>query len=195
MGKIVVSENVTLDGVVQDPTGEEGFRHGGWFAQIGDKDREAWAKVGLDEALGAEAFLLGRRSYDFLAARWPSRTGEWAERLNSMPKYVVSSMLVDPAWNNSTILTGDVVQEVSKLRQELGGEIVVAASGRLVRTLIEHNLVDELRLMVYPVVLGAGHRLFGDTRGKTPVRLVENKTIGDSLALLTYEVVRGTQPS
>ena len=195
MGKIVVSENVTLDEVVQDPTGEEGFRHGGWFAQIGDKDREAWAKVGLDEALGAEAFLLGRRSYDFLAARWPSRTGEWADRLNSMPKYVVSSMLVDPAWNNSTILTGDVVQEVSKLRQELGGEIVVAASGRLVRTLIEHNLVDELRLMVYPVVLGAGHRLFGDTSGKTPVRLVENKTIGDSLALLTYEVVRGTQPS
>src|SRR5947207_9489765 len=104
MGRIVISENVSLDGVVEDPTGEEGFRHGGWFEQIGDKDREAWAKVGLDEALGAAALLLGRRSYEFLAARWPSRSGEWADRLNSLPKYVVSSTLVDPDWNNSTVL-------------------------------------------------------------------------------------------
>jgi dihydrofolate reductase len=190
MGKIVVSENVTLDGVVQDPTGEEGFRYGGWFAQIGDKDREAWAMVGVDEALGAEAFLLGRRSYEFLAARWPSRTGEWADRLNRMPKYVVSSTLVDPPWNNCTVLTGDVVTEVSRLRQELDGEIVVAASGQLVRTLMEHDLVDELRLMVYPVVLGAGDRLFGETSDKTPMRLVDTRTIGDGLALLTYKVVR-----
>jgi dihydrofolate reductase len=104
MGTIVISENVSLDGVVQDPTGEEGFRHGGWFNQIGDKDREGWAKVGFDEALGAEAMLLGRRSYEYLAARWPSRRGEWADRLNSLPKYVVSSTLVDPEWNNSTVL-------------------------------------------------------------------------------------------
>jgi dihydrofolate reductase len=190
MGKIVVSENVSLDGVVEDPTGEEGFRHGGWFNQIGDKDREGWAKVGFDEALGAEAMLLGRRSYEFLAARWPSRTGEWAERLNSMPKYVVSSTLVDPGWTNSTVLTGEVVKEVSKLKQERDGEILVAASRQLVRTLMEHDLVDELRLMVYPVVLGAGERLFGETSDKTPMRLVDTKTIGDGLAFLTYEMVR-----
>jgi dihydrofolate reductase len=186
MGKIVISENVSLDGVVQDPTGEEGFRHGGWFTQIGDKDREGWAKVGFDEALGAEALLLGRRSYEFLAARWPSRSGEWADRLNSLPKYVVSSTLVDPVWN-ATVLKGEVVSEVSKLRQELDGEIVVAASGQLVRTLMEHDLVDELRLMVYPVVLGAGDRLFGETSDKRSMRLVDTKTIGDGLAFLTYE--------
>jgi dihydrofolate reductase len=190
MGKIVISENVSLDGVVQDPTGDEGFRHGGWFNRIGDKDREAWAKVGFDEALGAEAFLLGRRSYEFLAARWPSRSGEWADRLNSLPKYVVSSTLVDPAWNNSTVLKGEVVNAVSKLKQELDGEIVVAASGQLVRTLMEHDLVDELRLMVYPVVLGAGERLFGETSDKRPMRLLDTQTIGDGPAFLTYERVR-----
>jgi dihydrofolate reductase len=190
MGKIVVSENVTLDGVVQDPTGDEGFRHGGWFAQIGDKDREAWAKGALDEALAAEALLLGRRSYGFFAARWPSRSGEFADRLNSMPKYIVSSTLVDPVWNNSTVLKGDVVNEVSKLKQELNGEIVVYASGQLVRTLMEHDLVDELRLIVYPFVLGAGERLFGETTDSKPLRLVDTRTVGDGLANLTYEVVR-----
>jgi dihydrofolate reductase len=190
MGKIVVSENLSLDGVVQDPTGEEGFRHGGWFNQIGDKDREGWAKVGFDEALSAKAMLLGRRSYEFLAARWPSRSGEWADRLNGLPKYVVSSTLVDPEWNNSTVLKGEVVNEVSRLKQQLDGEILVAASRQLVRTLIEHDLVDELRLMVYPVVLGAGERLFGETSDKTPMRLVDTKTIGDGLAFLTYEMVR-----
>jgi dihydrofolate reductase len=191
MGKIVVSENVSLDGVVQDPTGEEGSRHGGWFNQIGDKDREEWAKVGFDEALGAEALLLGRRSYEFLAARWPSRSGEWADRLNSMPKYVVSSTLQDPKWTNSTVLKGDVISEVSKLKQRLDGEIVVPASGQLVRTLMEHDLVDELRLMVYPVVLGAGARLFGDTSDKKSMRLLDTRTVGDGLAFLTYEPVRG----
>jgi dihydrofolate reductase len=190
MGKIVISENVSLDGVVQDPTGEEGFRQGGWFSQIGDKDREAWANVELDEALGAEAQLLGRRSYEFFAARWPSRSGEWADRLNSMPKYVVSSTLVDPDWNNSTVLKGDVVNEVSKLKQELDGEIVVYASRQLVRTLMEHDLVDELRLMLYPFVLGAGERLFGETSDKKPVRLLSTRTVGDGLAYLTYELVR-----
>jgi len=190
MGKIVVSENVSLDGVVQDPTGEEGFKHGGWFEQIGDKDREQWAKVGLDEALGADALLLGRRSYEFLAARWPSRSGEWADKLNSLPKYVVSSTLENPDWNNSTVLKGEVVGEVSKLKHEIQGEIVVAASRQLVHTLMEHDLVDELRLMIYPVVLGVGERLFGETSDKKPIRLLDSHTVGDSLAYLTYELVR-----
>jgi dihydrofolate reductase len=190
MGKIVVSENVSLDGVVEDPTGEEGFRHGGWFGQVGDKDREEWAKVEFDEALGTEALLLGRRSYEYFAARWASRSGEWADRLNSLPKYVVSSSLVDPGWNNSAVLKGEVVNEVSKLKRELDGEIVVYASRQLVRTLMEHDLVDELRLMVYPVVLGAGERLFGETSDKRPVRLLDTRTVGDGLAYLTYELVR-----
>ena len=190
MGKLIVSENISLDGVVQDPTGEEGFRHGGWFRRIGDKDREAWAKVGFDEALGAEAFLLGRRTDEWLAARWLSRSGAWADRLNSMPKYVVSSTLDEPDWNNSTVLKGDVVTEVSKLKQELDGEIVVPASYQLGRTLIEHDLVDELRLVVFPVVLGAGERLFGETTRRMPMRLINARTVGDGLAFLTYEPVR-----
>ena len=190
MGKIVISENVSLDGVVQDPTGEEGFRHGGWFSQFGEKDREAWAKVEFDEALGTEALLLGRRSYEWFAARWPSRSGEWADRLNSLPKYVVSSSLEDPDWNNSTVLKSDVVSEVSKLKQELHGEIIVYASRTLVWTLMEHDLVDELRLMVYPVVLGGGERLFAETNDKKSMRLLDTRTVGDGLAYLTYELVR-----
>ena len=128
MGKIVISTNVSLDGVVQDPDGTEGFRLGGWFRQFGGQDLEEWAKVGLDEALGAEALLLGRRSYEFLAARWPSRSGEQADRLNSLPKYVVSSTLDEAKWSNSTVLKGDVIEEVTKLKQELDGEIVVAGA-------------------------------------------------------------------
>jgi dihydrofolate reductase len=190
MGKIVISENVALDGVVQDPTGEEGFRHGGWGVQLEDKDREAWAKVNLDETLRAGALLLGRRTYEFFAARFPSRTGEWADRLNSMPKHVVSSTIQDPKWTNSTVLKGDVVDEVSKLKEEIPGEIVVYASGSLVDTLMEHDLADELRLIVFPVVLGAGERLFGETSDQKPVRLVGTRTIGDGLVHLTYEVVR-----
>ncbi len=195
MGRIIVSENVSLDGVVQDPTGEEGFRHGGWFLQMGDKDREEWAKVELDEALGAEALLLGRRSDEYFAVRWLSRSGEWADRLNSLPKYVVSSTLEEPKWSNSTVfkgavLKGDVVTEVSKLKQELAGDIVVYVSTPLVHTLMEHDLVDELRLTVFPVVLGAGERLFGETSDKKPMRLVKTQTLGDSLAFLTYERVR-----
>src|ERR1041384_231544 len=189
MGKIVVSENVTLDGVVQDPAGAEGFGRGGRVGRVGERGRAEAAKLLLDEALGAEAQLFGRRTYDFLAARWPSRSGELADRLNDMPKYVVSSTLKDPHWNNSTVLAGDVMQEVSKLKEELGGEIVVAGSIRLVRTLLEHDLVDELRLLIYPVVLGAGERLFAQTSDVTPVRLVDTRTV-DDLAYLTYEVVR-----
>src|ERR671925_544198 len=191
MGKIVVSENVTLDGVIEDPAGVEGFGRGGWVGRVGERGREEAAKVLLDEALRAEAQLFGRRTYEFLAARWPSRSGELADRLNDMPKYVVSSTLKDPDWNSSTVLAGDVVQEVSKLKEELDGEIVVAGSIRLVRTLIENDLVDELRLMIYPVVLGAGERLFGETSETKPMRLVDTRTVGDGVAFLNYEPLPG----
>jgi dihydrofolate reductase len=187
MGKLVLSENVSLDGVVQDPAGDEGFRLSGWVGLI--KDRPELGKLALDEALGAEALLLGRRSYEWFAARWPSRSGELAERLNSLPEYVVSSTLADPAWNNSTVLKGDVVDEASKLKQELDGEIVVFASFQLVPTLLEHDLVDELRLKIVPVVLGDGERLFGETSDKKPLRLVDTKTVDGDVAFLSYEVV------
>jgi dihydrofolate reductase len=190
MGKIVISSNVSLDGVVQDPTGEGGFKHGGWFGQFGGKDLEEWAKVELEEALAAEALLLGRRTDEYFGSRWNSRSGEWADRLRTMPKYVVSSTLVDPVWKNSTVLKGDVVSEVSKLKQEISGEILVYASYQLVRTLIEHDLVDEFRLVIFPVVLGAGERLFGETSDKKPMRLLNVTTIGDGLAFVTYEVVK-----
>lgn len=194
MGKIVISgpQNVTLDGVVQDPDGKEGFGPGGWFVEFGGKDLEEWNKIALDDALGAEAWLLGRRSYEFFGARWRSRSGELADRLNSMPKYVVSSTLSEPGWNNSTVLTGDVVGEVSKLKQRLDGDIIVPASYQLGRTLIEHDLVDELRLVVFPVVLGAGERLFGEVSERRPLRLVSARTVGDGLVFLTYERTRNT---
>ncbi len=188
MGKIVVSENVSLDGVIQDPAGDEGFSRGGWVGLLAA--REEVAKLALDEALGAEALLLGRRSYEWLAARWPSRSGALADRLNSLPKYVVSSTLEDPDWNNSTVLKGDPVDEVSKLRQELDGEVVVPGSFQLLRTLLEHDLVDELRLKIFPVVLGAGERLFGETSDKKPMRLVDAQTVEGDVAFLTYERVR-----
>ncbi len=188
MGKIVISENVSLDGVVQDPAGDEGFRLGGWVGKI--KDREEVNKAALDEALGAEALLLGRRSYEWFAARWPSRSGELADRLNSLPKYVVSSTLEHPEWNNSAVLRGDVLDEVSKLKHELEGEVVVPASFQPVHTLVEHDLVDELRLKVFPVVLGAGERLFGETSDKKATRLVDTQTLEGDVVLLTYEVVR-----
>jgi dihydrofolate reductase len=191
MGKIVISENVSLDGVVEDPAGVDGFRRGGWFFET---DRgEDGERVTLDQALGTQALLLGRRSYEFFAATWPSRGGELADTLNSVPKYVVSSTLEDPDWSNSTVLNGDVVDEVSKLKQELDGEIVVLGSPQLARTLIEHDLVDELRVMIYPVVLGAGERLFGETSDKKPVRLVDAQTVGDGITILTYELVRDAE--
>jgi len=186
MGRIVVSEHVTLDGVIEDPAGVEGFKLGGWVGRVGDRDQAA--QVLLDEALNAKAQLFGRRTYEFLAARWPSRSGEFADRLNSMPKYVASSTLQDPDWSNSTVLKDDVVGEVSKLRQELDGEIIVAGSIQLVHTLMENDLVDELRLMVYPVVLGTGNRLFVETSAKKAMRLLNARTI-DDLAYLTYEIV------
>ena len=190
MGKLIVSENVTLDGIIQDPDGAEGFRHGGWFGKFGGKDLEEWARLAAVEATGTEALLLGRRSDEWFAARWASRTGEWAHRLNSLPKYVVSSTVEEPVWSNSTVLSGDVVKEVSKLKQELAGEIVVYASGQLVRFLVEHDLVDELRLTVFPVLLGTGERLFGDSGDDRPMRMVRTSSIGDGLAVLTYEFVK-----
>ena len=188
MGKIVVSDNVSLDGVVQDPAGDEGFRVGGWVGLI--KDRPGLTKLALDEALGTEALLLGRRSYGWFAARWPSRSGELADRLNSLRKYVVSSTLENPKWNNSTVLKGDVLNEVSRLKHELEGEIVVPASFQLVHTLLEHDLVDELRLKVFPVVLGAGERLFDETSDKKAMRLVDTQTVEGDVVFLTYERVR-----
>jgi dihydrofolate reductase len=191
MGKIVITENVSLDGVIEDPTGLEGLSVGGWFWETDrGKDGENFT---LDKTLDTEALLLGRRSYGFFAATWPSRGGELADRMNSLPKYVVSSTLEDPDWNNSAVLKGDVVSEVSKLKRELNGEIVVLGSPQLARTLIEHDLVDELRLLVYPVVLGAGARLFGETSDKKPMRLVDTQTVGDGIAILTYEAARDAE--
>jgi dihydrofolate reductase len=188
VGRIVVSENVSLDGVVEDPSGDEGFERGGWVGRI--RDRPAVGKAVLDDALGAEAELYGRRTYEFLAARWPSRSGVLAERLNSLPKYVVSSTLEDPVWNNSTVLRGDVVKEVTELKEVVAGEIVVPGSIQLVRTLLEHDLVDELRLLVFPIVVGAGERLFPETSAAKHMRLVGSEAIGDGVAFLTYEPVR-----
>ncbi len=163
MGRIVVSENVSLDGVIEDPAGDEGFERGGWVGAIAG--RPGLARATTDEALQAEAFLLGRRTYAWLAARWPARTGELADRLNALPKYVVSATLAEPEWGPATVLRGDAVEEVARLRDELRGDIVVPGSVSLVQQLLEHDLVDELRLKVFPVVLGAGRRLFGDTGG------------------------------
>ena len=190
MGKIVISTNVSLDGVVQDPDGAEGFRLGGWFGQFGGKDLEEWAKVSFDEALGTAALLLGRRSDEWFAERWLSRSTEWADRLNSLPKYVVSSSIEAPRWSNATVLSGDVVIEVSKLKRKLTGDIVVYAIYQLGRTLLEHDLVDEVRLVVFPVVLGSGERLFGETSDKKPMRLVDTRTIGEGLVSVDYELVR-----
>jgi len=189
MGRIVVSDNVSLDGVIQDPAGDEGFDRGGWVGLI--KDRPELGKITLDEALATEAMLMGRLTYEWFASRWPSRTGALADRLNSLPKFVVSTTLEHPDWNNSTVLKGDLVDEVSKLKLEFRGQIVVPASFRIVRTLLEHDLVDELRLKVFPVVLGAGERLFGETSGTKSMRLVSVRTLDGDTAYLRYERVSG----
>jgi dihydrofolate reductase len=186
MGTIVITENISLDGVIQDPTGEDGTSFGGWFLQIGDADRAAWAELLVEEARNARALLLGRRSDEYFAARWTSRTGEWAERLNSLPKYVVSATLDKARWNNGTVLSGDVVKEVTALKESVDGPIVVNASGRLARTLIEHDLVDKLRLIVFPYVLGGGERLFGDLSAMRTLRRHDVRALGSGLVLLTY---------
>jgi dihydrofolate reductase len=212
MGKVVISEFVSLDGVVEDPVGVEGFKHGGWTFETGRGAGGEDGAVGprqegvvsgallrvpeevalhiLRETLGAKALLLGRVTYGQFSARWPARAGELADKYNNMPKYVVSSTLEDPEWNDSKVIEGDLVEEVSRLKRELDGEIIVYGSIRLARALIEHDLVDELRLMVYPVVLGAGERLFGELSDKKPLRLVDTKTIGDGVVIHTYQPVR-----
>jgi dihydrofolate reductase len=190
MGKIVATEYVSLDGVVEAPGGGEDFEHAGWSFEV---DRgEEFEKFKLDETLNAGALLLGRVTYDGFAAVWPSMEGELADKFNAMPKYVVASTLEDPEWNNSTVLEGDVVEEVSRLRQATGGDIVVHGSPQLVQTLLEHDLIDELRLMVFPVVLGKGKRLFGETSDKKRLRLTDSRTVGDGIAILVYELV-GTE--
>jgi dihydrofolate reductase len=191
MGKIVISTNVSLDGVIEDPDGQEGFGRGGWFLKHGGKDLEEWAKVEYDEALGAAALLLGRRSDAWFGTRWPAtRPGEWAARLNSLPKYVVSGTLKDPTWTNVTVLNGGVVDAVTRLKEQVDGDIVVYASYQLGRTLLEHDLVDELRLFVFPVVVGAGMRLFGETSGTRPFRLTGSRVVGDGLVQVSYEIAR-----
>ena len=186
MGKLAVTEFVSLDGVMEDPGGSEDFKHGGWTFEI--ERGEDGDKFKLDETMDAEALLLGRRTFEGFADAWPSREGEFADKFNNMPKYVVSSTLEDPDWANSTVVNGDLAEEVAKLRDEIDGDILVAGSAQLVQALIEHGLVDELRLMVFPVVLGSGKRLFGETGDKITLELVDNKPVGpDGVVILTYE--------
>jgi len=187
VGRIVVTEFVSLDGVMEDPGGAEGYENGGWSFQVSRGDEGD--KFKLDELVDAEAQLLGRVTYEGFAKAWPSITDEagFAEKMNAMPKYVVSSTLTNPEWQNTTVLSGDVAEEVSKLKQEVDGNILVAGSAQLVQALIEHDLVDELRLMVYPVVLGSGKRLFGKTSDKKALRLADSKVVGDGVQILVYE--------
>jgi dihydrofolate reductase len=184
MGTIVVTEFVSLDGVMQAPGGGEEYKHAGWTFEIDRGDDGD--KFKLDETMDTEALLLGRKTYEGFAAAWPTREGEFADKFNSMPKYVVSSTLENPEWNNSTVLTGDVVDAVSKLKQEQAGNIVVHGSAQLVQTLVEHDLVDELRVMVFPVILGTGKRLFGETSDKKSLRLVDSNVVGEGVAILVY---------
>jgi dihydrofolate reductase len=188
VGRIVVTEFVSIDGVMEDPGGAENFKHSGWSFEFDRGDEGNQFK--LDETMSSDALLLGRVTYEGFAAAWPSRSDDagFADKFNSMPKYVVSTTLEEPLeWNNSTLLKGDVADAVSKLRDELDGEVVVHGSAQLVQTLLEKDLVDELRLMVFPVVLGSGKRVFGETSDKKPFRLKDSKAVGDGVAILTYE--------
>jgi dihydrofolate reductase len=184
MGRIVVTEFISLDGVIEAPGGGEDYKYAGWTFEIDRGDEGNQFK--LDETIGSTALLLGRRTYGGFAASWPERDGEFADKLNSMPKYVVSSTLRDPQWNNSTLLSGDVVDEVTRLKREQDGDIVVHGSAQLVQSLIENDLVDELRLMVFPVVLGTGKRLFGETTDKKRLQLSSSTVVGDGVALQVY---------
>jgi dihydrofolate reductase len=185
MGRIVVTEFISLDGVIEDPGGAEDFKHSGWSFEI--ERGEEGNQFKLDETMRSDALLLGRKTYEGFADAWPSREGEFADKFNNMPKYVVSSTLKDPEWANSTVLDGDLAEEVAKLRQDVDGDIVVHGSAQLVQALVDQGLVDELRLMVFPVVLGAGKRLFGETSDKRRLKLSDSKTVGDGVAILTYE--------
>jgi dihydrofolate reductase len=185
MGRIVVTEFVSLDGVVEDPGGSEDFKHSGWSFEF--ERGEEGATFKLAETLASEALLLGRVTYEGFADAWPSREGEFADKFNTMRKYVVSSTLGEPSWSNTEVLRGDPTEEVPKLREAHDGDIVVHGSPKLAQTLLEHDLVDELRLMVFPVVLGTGKRLFGDTTDKKPLKLVDSRTVGDGVAILAYQ--------
>jgi dihydrofolate reductase len=184
MGKIVVTEFISLDGVIEDPGGSEDYKYGGWSFEISRGDEGDQFKV--DETVNSAALLLGRKTYEGFADAWPSREGDFADKFNSMPKYVVSSTLKDPEWTNSTVLSGDLATEVSRLKEELDGDIVVHGSAQLAQALVDQGLVDELRLMVFPVVLGSGKRLFGETSDKKPLRLSDSRTVGDGVAILIY---------
>jgi dihydrofolate reductase len=183
MAKLIVTEFVSLDGVMEDPGGAENFKYGGWTFEM---DRGEGDKFKLDETTETDALLLGRKTYEGFAAAWPSREGEFADKFNTMPKYVVSSTLEDPEWNNTTVLTGDPVDAVRKLKEEQNGTIVVHGSRQLAQTLLEHDLVDQLNIMVFPVVLGSGLRLFGETSDKKRLQLVESRTVGDGVVILIY---------
>jgi dihydrofolate reductase len=185
MGRIIVSDNLSIDGVFEDPAGDEGFERGGWVGAI--KDRPELGRLALHDALGADAFLMGRRTYEWFAGRWPSRTGPLADRLNAMPKYVVSSTLARPAWNNTVVLSGEPVDAVSDLRRRLDRDIVLTGSSRIAHALLEHDLVDELRLKVFPVVLGAGQPLYGATSDIKRFRLLDARCIDRDTAYLIYE--------
>ena len=188
MGRIVVTEFVSLDGVVEDPGGAEDYKYGGWSFEFNRGDEGDRFK--LDEALGADALLLGRVTYQGFADAWPTRDGEFADKFNEMPKYVVSSTLQDPEWNNSTVLEGDLGEAVAKVRDQHDGDVVVHGSPQLVQALIEADLVDELRLMVFPVVLGSGKQLFGDTADKKTLKLTDSRVVGDGVAILVYQPAR-----
>ena len=185
MGNVVVTEFVSLDGVVEAPGGGEDFVHGGWSFDVSRGDEGD--KFKLDETMSSEALLLGRVTFEGFAAAWPERDGEFADKFNEMPKYVVSSTLADPEWSNTTVLRGDLAEEITKLKQDHDGDVVVHGSPSLVQALLERDLVDELRLMVFPVVLGSGKRLFAATTDKKSLRLVDSKVVGDGVAILVYQ--------
>jgi dihydrofolate reductase len=185
MAKIVVTEFVSLDGVMEDPGGSEDFKYGGWSFEFSRGEEGDQFK--LDETMNSEALLLGRVTFEGFAEAWPSREGEFAEKFNNMPKYVASNTLTDPGWNNSTVLEGDAVEAVRKLREDgPDGDVVVHGSTSLVHVLIENDLVDELRLMVFPVILGQGKRWYGETTDRKNLELLDSRTVGDGVVILTY---------
>jgi dihydrofolate reductase len=183
VGKIVVTEFVSLDGVMEDPGGAETFKHGGWTFEIDRGEGDAFK---LEETMATDALLLGRVTYEEFAKAWPSRDGEFADKFNAIPKHVVSSTLEEPEWNNSSVVKADLDAEVATLKERYDGDIVVHGSAQLAQSLIEHDLVDELRLMVFPVLLGSGKRLFGQATDKTRLELIESRTVGDGVIILTY---------
>jgi dihydrofolate reductase len=185
VGRIVVTEFVSLDGVMEDPGGSEGTKHAGWSFEI--SRGEEGDRFKLDETMGSDALLLGRKTYEGFAEAWPSRDGEFADKFNTMRKYVVSSTLQSPEWSNSTVMSGDLVEDVTRIREEHDGDVVVHGSAQLVQGLLENDLVDELRLMVFPVVLGSGKRLFGETSGKKRLQLTSSKTVGEGVEILIYQ--------